>query len=102
MKAKEYARVFIEKVDKDNATQEVFDEEIVNILRQFLLEGKDLIIKRNIQTNSGVYALISELSLKWKVFANIVNEHYNVGELIKVDGFKTYIETSILLQTLKE
>ena len=77
MRAKEYARQFLESED---------DTEIVTIANQFIREIGAIGKMRGIKSDYAMMAIITELDLKWKAFAKIVNKRLNLSA-IKSDGF---------------
>ena len=82
MNAKEYAKQFIKSED---------EKEIVIIANQFLREIATIGKVRSIKSDYAMVAIIKELDLKWKAFANIVNKEIKL-QAIKPDGFANSLQ----------
>ena len=82
MKAKEYAKQFLESAD---------EKEIVIIANQFIREIGAIGKARGINSDYAMMSIITELDLKWIAFANIVNKRLNL-HAIKSDGFANSLQ----------
>ena len=81
MKAKEYYK----KYGEDLCDSEKQDEAIKNLVNDFMGEANELLKKRNVKLDRGLLAVIKELNIKWNVLARMC-------PVLKVDGFKLYVE----------
>ena len=87
MKAKEYAELLFEDIEKDNPD---VDQIIIGILSKFMDEVQELAKIRNVKLDSGMISIIKEQSDKWAAFGRIVNKKYGIL-FIRLDGFKEYM-----------
>lgn len=83
MKAKEYAKEYLNSEDKK--------ETLLNIARAFLIEIVTVAKARNVKKEESIIPICNELNTKWKAFAGIVNsrhlEHNPINEL----GFENLV-----------
>lgn len=81
MRAKEYAEIY----KQDNSM-------LSKIAIDFLFEGRDLMKKRNVKTNSAALAILNELDDKWKAFVRLTND-----PSIRHDGFRLLLKEDMPL-----
>lgn len=81
MKAKEYYR----KYGEDLHNPEKQKKALENLINDFIDEANELLKKRNVKFDRGLTAIIKELNIKWNVLARMC-------PVLKVDGFKLYVE----------
>jgi hypothetical protein len=87
MKAKEYAKIFLES---DLTTNELQNAALSKVVFGLMQEVERLCDLRHSHSDSAVIAALKEQQDKWRAFSSIVNK--NIGsDVIKPDGFKKYI-----------
>lgn len=83
MKAKEYAEMYIKEPSGDKLGE---------ICQMFYTESVTLLNERKAFKNSAVFAVLDEMSTKWKAFAKRVNDKVAKEATIKENGFETIIK----------
>jgi hypothetical protein len=87
MKAKEYAKEFLEIKFE---TEQQINDTVYAIMVRFMEEVKPICESRHSSSDGTVIAVIREQSQKWAAFCRIVNKKLGM-EFLKEDGFKNYI-----------
>jgi hypothetical protein len=77
MKAKEYAKIYLE-----NPTP----QSLLKVASDMTIETKDIFEKRHAKTDEAMISIIKEAILKWRAFVRIVGDRS-----IKEDGLKDLI-----------
>lgn len=90
MKAVDYFKKYGDQI-RTEAAENSGTVALRAMLLELAFEGADLAAARKVKSNSGTVAVFKEINQKYNVICKLLG-----GDVLKRDGFKTYVQTVVL------
>lgn len=101
MKAKEYFRKYDEAVWAEAHDPEIHtDGPMAKMFIEFTIEMKEILNKRNVKFDKGVWGVIRDQNEKWNAVMNLFIKKYGETPITR-DGFKTGIMQELDIKQLQ-